>query len=170
MKLKKTVITTCLVFSMFTTLEAKDNVETTLEDLLTCKETWGSIFTRDLANGSKMNSPSNIKKIYLIDFNKQNIFYTPKEEMKLFNAKVVTFSTTAGTSPGVSLLLDIDFDTLKKNLKDKNQITFDKCRETKYSKSCTKKISNSKSFMILETGITETKKGVMVACASTYRR
>jgi len=170
MKLLNTTIIICFVFSLFTTLEAQDNIETTLEDLLMCNETWGSVFKRDLANGSKIRDPRNIKKVYLSEFDKQNHLYTPKTDMKIFEGKVITFSTTAGTSPGVSVLLDIDFKEIKKTFEDKYKIVFDECRQTKHSKGCSKKISKSQTFMILETGISKTKKGVMAACALPYRR
>jgi len=171
MNFRQIIITISIIMTLFNTLQAQDNVETTLEDLLVCKETWGSVFNRDLANGSTMADPRNIKKVYLSKFTKKNNFYAPKKEMKIFGGTVVTFSaTTAGMSPGVSVLLDMDFEIGKKKFEDNYQIIFDECKQAQYDKACYKKISKSKSFILYEAPISQTKKGVIADCASAYRR
>jgi|GEM_PF-2073732 len=153
MKIKKILVLTCLILGLFNTLKASDNVESTLEDLLTCTKGWGSISQSDLNTR----------------FNNHNLTYTPKSEMKIFGGNLTSFSPFAGMSPGVSAVIDLNFETAKKNLEEKNNIIFDECEQTKYSQHCSKKISRTQTFIIY-TSVPETKEGVMILCALPFRK
>ncbi len=111
-------------------------LESMLEDIVFCRESSGIFFKK--------------KNRYLPHFKKSKGWYEPKEEVKAFGGKVLSFSTSAGMSPGATVIVDMDFDVAKERIESYGLI-FDSCDHKKNMdmKYCEKKIPEKRRTVAL---------------------
>jgi hypothetical protein len=132
-------------------------LETMLVNMALCRKSAWAFFDKE--------------KRYLPHFKKSKRRYMPKGELKAFDGRVLSFSTFAGMSPGITVIVDMDFDVVKERIEAYGLI-FDSCDhiDNMDMKLCRKEIPGKRrSIALLRHKETESSPWVSaIMCVRPY--